>query len=109
MRIIVANEPRSYREVIAAAVQTLRPHIEVVLTTAEDLDREVIRLEPQLVVCSRLTPAVQSRPLTWIMLYPEGRTEAVINLGGHSTTVNDLEFDRILSIIDETEHLAGAN
>lgn len=105
MRILVANEPRSYREVIAAAVQALRPHIEVILAAPDTLDREVSRLDPQLVVCSALTVAVQQQPLSWIMLYPEGKTESVISIAGKTTTVGDLEFDRLLALIDETERL----
>lgn len=105
MRILVANDPRSYREVIAAAVQALRPHIEVILAAPDTLDHEVSRLEPQLVVCSALTDTVQQQPLSWIMLYPEGKTEAVISIAGKTTTVGDLEFDRLLALIDETERL----
>jgi hypothetical protein len=105
MRIVVANEPRSYREVIAAAVQALRPHIEVILVRPDSLEREVNRLEPQLVVCSELTPAVQERPLAWIMLYPEGKTETIISISGRTTTVGDLEFDRLLALIDEAERI----
>ena len=108
MRILVANEPRSYREVIAAAVQALRPHIEVVLSTADDLERNLARLAPQLVVCSKLTPSIGTRPLTWIVLYPDGKTQAVISIGGQSTTLDDLEFDHLLRIIDETEQLMDA-
>jgi hypothetical protein len=108
MRILVANEPRSYREVIAAAVQALRPHLEVILTSPDDIDREVSRLEPQLVVCSALTATVEHEPLSWIMLYPEGKTEAVISIAGKTTTVGDLEFDRLLALIDETERLVDA-
>lgn len=106
MRIIIANAPRSYREVIAVAVQTLRPYIEVILVAPEDLDREVKRLEPHLVVCSELTTTVQERSLAWILLYPEGKTQVVISMARQTTTVNDLEFERLLAIVDDAEHLA---
>jgi hypothetical protein len=105
MRILVANDPRSYREVIAAAVQALRPHIEVILVAPGDLQREVTRLAPQLVICSELTPGVEHGPHTWILLYPEGRTEAIISVEGHITTSGDLEFDRLLRLIDDAERL----
>ncbi len=108
MRILVANEPRSYREVIAAAVQALRPHIEVVLSTSVNLERDLARLAPQLVVCSGLSPSIGSRTLTWIVLYPEGKSQAVISIGGKSTTLDDLEFDHLLRIVDQTEKLVGA-
>lgn len=105
MRILVANEPRSYREVIGAAVQALRPHIEVVLSTPDTLERDLARLAPQLVICSALTASIWSRSVTWIVLYPEGTSQAVININGQSTTLDDLEFDHLLRIVDETEQL----
>ncbi len=106
LRILLANEPRAYREVMAGAVQQLRPQHEVVAVAPDDLDAEVLRLDPQLVLCSHLTPAVQAHPLTWVMLYPGGETRAEISIGGEHTTVGDLEFNSLLSIIDQTEHLA---
>ena len=54
-RIVVANEPRSYREAMAVACRVLRPEVEVILAEPADLDAAVARLDPQLVPCSRLT------------------------------------------------------
>ena len=106
MRILLANEPRAYREVIAAAFQQLRPQHEVTTVAPNDLDAEVVRLDPQFVLCSRLTPGVQTRPIAWVMLYPEGEPWAMIYMEGQRTTVPNLEFSRLLAIIDQTEELA---
>jgi hypothetical protein len=104
MRILVANEPRSYREVIATTLQVLRPHLEVIEVEPEDLDREVVRLVPNMVLCSRLSEAVETRPIAWVVLYPNGETQAVISIAGHSQPVSgDLPFPLLLSIIDEVE------
>ena len=107
MRILLANEPRAYREVMAAVFQQLLPQHQVLTVAPDDLDAEVVRLDPQLVLCSSLTPAVQAHPLVWVMLYPGGETRAEISIGGEHTTVGDLEFNSLLSIIDQTECLAG--
>ena len=106
MRILLANEPRAYREVIAAAFQALRPNHEVISVSPDDLDAEVERLDPEFVLCSQLTPAVQQHPRSWVVLYPDGQTQAVICVDGQRTTAGDVEFDQLLAIIDQTEGLS---
>ena len=106
MRIQLANQPRLYREVIGDAFRVLRLQHNVVTVAPEHLDDEVVRLAPQLVFCSRLTPAVHVHPLAWVMLYPEGKPDAVISLGGRCRTVADLELNGLLAIIDRTERMA---
>ena len=105
MRILLANKPRLYREVIGDACRALRPQHHVVTVAPENLDDEVVRLAPHLVFCSRLTPAVHVHPLAWVMLYPDDKPRAVICLGGRCSTVADLEFNGLLSIIDGAERL----
>ncbi len=105
MRILVANEPRSYREVIAAALHALRPGIEVITVDPDMLDPEIQRLMPQLVLCSRLTLAVQSYPLSWIMLYPGGTGTATFSINGQLRPMADVELGDILALVDETERL----
>ncbi len=104
MRVLVANDPCTYREVIADAFQGLRPHVEVYVVEPDDLDHEVARFRPHLVICSQLTASVQSL-LAWIMLYPNGENRAVISTAGEHTTVANVVFDHLLSIIDKTELL----
>ncbi len=105
MHIVLANDPRAYREVMAAALQALRPRHAVLCVEPDELDGEVARLDPELVLCSRLTPVVQRYALVWVMLYPDGDTRAVICVAGQHTTAGDLEFDRLLAIIDQAERL----
>ncbi len=106
MRILVANEPRSYRDVIVAAFQEHRPHVEVMTVEPEDLDREILRINPHLVVCSRLTETVEIHPLSWIILYPNNETRTVISIVGERTVGADFEFSSLLSVIDQTELIA---
>jgi hypothetical protein len=99
-RILVANELRYYREVLADAFLMLRPDIEVRIVAPELLDHELIHLNPDLVVCSRATPTIRSRCSAWVELYPGGDPLAVVCIHGQSSTVHDIELDGLLSIID---------
>jgi hypothetical protein len=104
MRVLVANDPCTYREAIADAFRELRPHIEVKAAEPDDLDHEVTRFRPHLTICSRLTAAMESL-LAWILLYPDGENRAVINTTGEQVAVANVGFNDLLSVIDETELL----
>jgi hypothetical protein len=101
--IVVANEPRAYREALAAALHELRPHLEVICIEPDDLDANVSHYRPRLVLCSRLTETVERCCNAWILLYPNRENRAVISVAGRRTVVNDIEFYHLLSAIDEVE------
>jgi hypothetical protein len=102
------NEPRYYREVISSAVSMLRPNIEVVTREPELCDEELIRLEPDLVICSSATPAIRAHCSAWIELYPCDETLVVACVGGHPSTMNEPELDDFLTIIDQAEKAVRA-
>ena len=63
MRVLMAIEPRSYREVIGEAIRGLRPHLEVVIVEPDALEPEMARLDPELVICSQPSiAAANGRP-----------------------------------------------
>lgn len=113
MRVIVANDPRIYREVIADALKGLRPLVEVVVAEPERLDQEVERMSPHLVICSRLSAAVRSGCLCWVMLYPDGEDRAEVGgpgmVGGAARLLAGVGIADLLSIVDETEVLCRAS
>lgn len=73
-RVLIANELCFYREVITGGLRERRPHLEVLCVEPGDLDREVSRIEPDLVICSRLTETVRDHARAWVVLYPEGES-----------------------------------
>ena len=104
--ILLANEPRSYRGVLATALQTLRPHVAVMTSEPIDLDRNILRFEPHLVMCSHLTETVQIHCLAWIILYPNGNRFVEVKVAGLHLSEIDLEFNQLLAIVDHIERLA---
>ena len=105
MGVLVANEPLAYREVISAAFKELRAHIRVHTAEPADLDKELLRVAPGLVVCSRATALVERRVPAWVELYPDRTSGAVVSLAGEKTTFEEMNFDTLLSILDEAERL----
>ncbi len=108
MYVMVANELCTYREVIAEIFREFRPHVEVLCLDPDDLDREMARLNPGLVVCSRLTEVVKRGARAWVVLYPDGEGWAEVSIAGRHEIVSDVEFDALLSIIDQAEVLQKA-
>jgi hypothetical protein len=55
IRVLVAfdDQYQTYREVIAAAIQVLRPQVEVSTTDLDDLEAQVARLNPRVVISSQ--------------------------------------------------------
>lgn len=98
--ILVANEPRAYREVLFDALRILRPLAEVVVADPRDLDAEVERRAPNLVVCSRLTGTVEALCPAWIELYPDGSQRATARLGRERVSQDGLDLKGLLALVD---------
>jgi len=100
-RVLFANDPRSYRQAMAAAIETLRPDVEVLLGDPESLDLEVERLRPDVVVCSRVTGLVERRVSVWVDLYPDGDRLATVSIGGRRTKAAGMQLEDLLSVVDQ--------
>jgi hypothetical protein len=103
---LVACELQSYRQVFAAAFRELRPDVEVFEAEEEDLDREVERLDPDLVVCTRLTARVEDRAPNWVELYPDCEAHSVVSVLGERSTVEKIQLSDLLSIIYRAKRLS---
>jgi len=101
IQILIANEPRAYREAIADTFTALCPDACCVLVEPAELDREVARVKPHLVVCSSYSAHIDMYALAWVMLYPEGRSEATISIDGQQIRVPDIEFNTLLDVLDQ--------
>jgi len=107
LRVLVANEPLVYREVISAAIEVLRPDFEVFTAEPENLDREFLCLGPRLVVvCSRLTELVERDALAWVQLYPNHTSHTLVALGDQRPTkLTYMDLDTLLAVLDAAERL----
>ena len=106
--IVLANEPRAYREALAASVAVLRPGMEVLALDPADLDAALRAHRPRLVVCSRLTSAVEREAPAWVLLYPDGARLVVTHLHGREVAAADLDLVGLLALLDGTSPTADA-
>ena len=104
-RVLLANEPRSYRETIASALRHLRPNLEVLVAEPEDLDGDLDLHRPDIVICSEITAAARDRAPAWIELYPGGESLVVVSIEGRRRTFEDIELQGIVCIVDRAGEL----
>ncbi len=94
--ILVANELTSYRQTIAIVFRELHPNVEVLEVHPETLDREVARVGPDLVICSRVTTVVEERVANWIELYPECCPFSTFCIDGERRAMEDVQLSDLL-------------
>lgn len=102
-RILIANEPYAYRDVLASVLRTLRPDIVICDPDSGDLCAEVERCAPHLVICSREACIPKSPERAWILLNPDGTGLAVLAVRKVVEEVQDIDFDGLLRLIDRAE------
>ena len=114
MRILLAieEEYRSYREVIAACIRLLRPHVEVSTNGLEGMERKVASFEPQLIVSSRPRTVIPSPPIVWITISttdPTKPTEIWLGEDRWEATERETNVVGLLErVIDRTEEEVAA-
>ena len=100
LRVLLANEPRSYRESIAAVFRQLRPGLDVKVVDPEALDSNVVGFDPRVVICSRATDTVRERVPVWVELYPEQAAHSVVGEGGRRTEFAEIQLNDLLGVLD---------
>jgi hypothetical protein len=108
LRILVCleNDYRTYREVIAAGIQILRPHTEVGTAELDVLNEEVQHFDPHLVICSLPATAGYGDIVCWVQLSLEGSTQpSVVCIDGRYSKHNNPTLEELLRVIDEVEQL----
>ena len=105
----MANEPRAYREGIAAVIGQLRPQVEIWTVEPDAMDGSILRFSPDMVVCSKATDALRGRVQVWVELYPEHAAHSVASIGGRTMEYDEIQLPDLLSIVDRAEELARTN
>jgi hypothetical protein len=108
-RVLMANEPRAYREGIAAVIGQLRPEVEVRIVEPDALDTSIERFSPDMVICSKATDALKGGVRVWVELYPDNDALSVANIGGRRMEYAEIQLPDLLSIVDKAEELAQTN
>src|SRR5918994_4362769 len=111
VRVLVAIEDdyRSYREVIAAGICVLRPRTEVETAPMEELEEQIERFDPQLVVCSRPNTLASRRCAAWVELPLDPTRPTNICVAGRYSKRSNPAIDLLIAVIDEVEQFLQTN
>jgi hypothetical protein len=108
MRVLVSfeREYRVYMEAIAAAIREFRPDVEVGVADAGELEAEVERCDPQLVITSPRAPAnLFDQQLGRIELSPDTGQPSRFRVGERRWESTNPMLSETLSVVDETKNL----
>ena len=112
MRVLVflEREYRVYMEAIAAAIREFRPDVEVAVAEAGELEAEVERFDPQLVITGPSAPENSvNEQLARIELSPETNQPSRFRVGERHWESTNPTLGEILPIVDETKRLLRAS
>jgi hypothetical protein len=100
------DDYRTYREVIAACIQILRPHAEVLTAHLDGLEVEVRRFDPHLVICSLPSTAGYEDILCWVELSLESSIQpTVVSIDGNYSEHDNPTLEQLLGVLDKVEQL----
>jgi hypothetical protein len=107
MRILIAYEDshRSYGQTLAGAIRGLRPVVETAVVQVRELEAEVGRFDPHLVVCNRPNTFDLGGRLAWLRLSDEPEEPSEFCLAGRRWGAENPGLDEVLAFIEETEKL----
>lgn len=107
LRVLLANEPRAYRECIATVFGHLRPDFDVKVVGPDALDDQVRSLSPDVAICSRATGIVEALVPVWVELYPGYAAHSIVSERGMRTEFEEIRLDDLLSIADRAAEKEG--
>jgi len=102
VRVLVAIEPKMYREVLALHISQQRPQSEVVLASPENLEATVERTRPHLTIANEVPPMLKERGF-WVEVPTDGWLDTHISADGYSTTLHDVSLEDLVAVMDKAE------
>ena len=106
-RVLISIEPGMYAEALAFSLRKHRPHAEVsLLDPSEDLEAEVRRARPPLIVANRVPRAAKAGAFWAEVAEPGGGAKALgaeISADGYSGSVANVRTEHVLAALDRPE------
>lgn len=109
MRVLIVYEDRyrDYFELLEGAIWGLRPRVEVALAHLQDLEAEVLRFAPHLVVSSEANTVDLGNRAAWVTLSLKPDEPSEFCLDGQQSGLANSGIEELLKVIDEAEALVS--
>jgi hypothetical protein len=107
MRVLIAYEERHhlYSDAIEDLLRRRRPHISVRNVPLEELNDQLGRFVPHLVVCSEWNTVDPGDLAAWIELSPEPDELSKFCVDGQHSEASNPSLGELLEVVDEAEEL----
>jgi hypothetical protein len=99
LHIIVANEPRAYREALAGVLAARSPDDQVTIAEPSEIDPVLRRRLGALVICTEVPPVVSELAGAWVQLDADGGV-AVSSFAEVQAMVRRDGLDAVLDAVD---------
>lgn len=97
---------RTYRDVIAAAIQISRPDVEIECVELYALEEKLRNFDPLVVICSLPLTVDRYEAPGWVEISLDpGRPTMVTIKGHHVKQSNYMGLEQLLDVLDEVEQL----
>ena len=98
--VLVALEPGTYRDAIAAALALLRPGTGVIAVDPAHIAAALLAHHPVLVFLSDPSPAVEAEVPAWVLLHPSGANRAIATLGSVREEIDQPRLADLVALLD---------
>jgi hypothetical protein len=99
LRIIIANEPRAYRDALAGVLELKRPGDTVANVDPGEIEQALRQWPGALVVCSEVSPIIDELAGGWVRLGEDG--EVVVSSAAEvEAMVPPVGLDALLDAVD---------
>lgn len=104
LKVVLAMEPRSYREAIGAFFEEVRSRTEVLIVDPEELAVAIRYFRPDLVFSNNPRPPSEERWPSWLEFHPVVCGQPVtFYLDGRAFEIENAELEDLLSISDRVQ------
>jgi hypothetical protein len=107
MRLLIAYEDSHnlYSEAMERAIRNSRPHLEIKIARTSELEAEIERFAPHMVLCERRNLAQPGGAGAWVKNSYEPGEPSEVCIDGRRWKLDNPTMNELLAIIDETEEL----
>jgi len=103
MRILIANTPLMYREILAMAIHRHDPDFEVMIADPATMDGEAERFGPHTLIRDDdgIEVGAPDSVVCWVGIMTEDHLKARISIDGRVSEIHEVSMDELLAALDE--------
>jgi hypothetical protein len=109
MRVLIAITPAMYQQILALFLKERRPSAEAETTDLANLNPEVERFGPDLLICHKTSTEVRKGVFSWIEIRYTDSMDAIVSIERKATRIEDVKIEDLLATLHETEELVSAS